>query len=359
MKLKEILLKDIKKRLDEPTEELTPEERRLRLTRSITRTAGAFLILAFAVFAYGSMAWFSSNKNVDAADAGIQSAEGPVALFIGSGSTPDGAHHVSVSKNLTGSKLFPISTLDLSNWYYVSSWTRGYYDTANGWTAESSADAGHGDLSLIANGYTLVTPADADADCAYTYVNAAEGDTAANGKTHVAYLATDYNVYTNRGVMDVYLSPEDPITVTPATSGTRQLEKALRIAVRVEDGSASPLTFIYAPYEEEAGKVGNCASEKKGANYYYVSGTSAITQTTSVLAGDGALSAYQAVAETDGTYSVTGVTSLGTADETDGLHLKIFIWLEGTDQQALTGISDNDTRGITVGLNLVGIENNG
>ena len=56
-------------------------------------------------------------------------------------------------------------------------------------------------------------------------------------------------------------------------------------------------------------------------------------------------------------YVSGNASSLGTCDSTNGLIVDVYIWLEGTDAQAIQGQSSNDKGTLTITINYVGIEN--
>jgi hypothetical protein len=153
-------------------------------------------------------------------------------------------------------------------------------------------------------------------------------------------------LYTNVGTLAVYLDPDDPITVQyGANNPTVKLMNALRVGVMVDD----TLKFVYAPVTES----GNGNSSGSAADTFQAVSSATAVASTAVLTN---LDTYKATAtgDTSAPYSGGSATSLGNAD-TAGLPVKIFVWLEGTDAQAILGESDNDLQGINVSLKYVGV----
>jgi len=173
-----------------------------------------------------------------------------------------------------------------------------------------------------------------------TYDNSLDGD------DKVAYAYSEYMLYTNTGTLAVYLDPTDPITVQYGINNPSvRLMNALRVGVVVDD----TLKFVYAPVTESG--TGN-SSGSTANTFQAVSSATAVSNAT-VLTN---LNTYKATStgDTSAPYSGGSATSLGNAD-TAGLQVKIFVWLEGTDAQAILGESDNDLQGINVSLKYVGV----
>ncbi len=296
------------------------------LTLSILSTACVLVVLTVASTAYITQAWFATNRKVESADTSITSEAATTSLFISAGAGDvDNAYNMGYRMAWPDTaKLFPISSSTCANWWYASEFSPVW----EGNTARAKASA-----------YAAASVSETDGVA--TYNNSLDGD----GK--VAYLVSDYKLYTNTGTLNVFLSPENPITVT-VDSGTKQLEKALRIGIM----AGGDLKFIYAPYAETV--VGNSSAAQTAGTFYAVSSATEIAEAANVVTS---LSSYQAAdsGDTDNPYTA-GTTSLGTATDS-GLAMRVFVWLEGTDGEAIVGQtgSDNDLRGIQIAVNYVGV----
>lgn len=308
---------------------------RKAMTRSIVIMACVLLVLSFSVGAYITGAWYATNREVDGKNFGVYSDEAPTSLFISAGSTVDNAWNVSLSRTLTDCKLYPISTADCSSWYYASGWSRGSFAEGTGWTS----DAVNGAKKVYASSFTAASASITDGVA--TYTNTAEGNT-----SKVAYMMDEYMIYTNQDSLAVYFDPAAPIAISYADNGVN-LEKAIRVGIAV----GNTLKFVYAPVAETG--YGNCIGITSSGNFYAVTGASSVAAQSGVLTD---LSAYTAGGSSSDGYTA-GTTSLGTAT-TSGLNVKVFVWLEGTDADAVIGSSDNITDALTVSVNLVGVEIN-
>ena len=340
------------------------KSKRRALVLPIIAGVAAIAVIGGAITAYVTNAWYARNRAVDSLDSGIDTDEAPVSLFISdTGNTIDKAWNVSLSTALGTAQapaaLYPISTTDCTNWYYASAWSRGIFTNNTGWTAGTSADI----KQPYATGFTPATVTVAAGTKLGRYDNHLDG----NNK--VAYVKDEFRVYTNDETLDIYFNPVDPIVITESTANTAQnLISALRIAVLAND----QLKFIYAPVAEPNDAHGNCLGVTTNGAYYGVhaegNADPAVQSLSGVLSGTAstALTNYlSSTVATDGTYSaVTGHTSLGSADDTTGLKITVYVWLEGTDANAKTTVSDaiGNSGTLSVLLNLVGVEppaNNG
>jgi len=302
---------------------------RKRITLMIIECAVVLTALSAAVFAwFNSAAWYANNKEVEGSDNSIQSEVATTSLFISAGSTVDNAWNMALEKTWgADGKLYPISTRDCSTWWYVSEFGLVWNNAHTAATAQ-------------ATDYTSVTTASGITETSgvATYTNSLEQ------ATKVAYLMSEYMLYTNNGTLDVYLDPTAPITVEyGAAQGSRNLLGALRVAIVAGTGN-SAVTILYAPVAESG--TGNSAGATADTFYAVASANSVSTITMSTIA------TYQA-GGTDPNFTA-GTTSLGAAT-TSGLPVKVYVWLEGTDAQAMLGVSDDDTVGINVNVKYVGV----
>ena len=130
--------------------------------------------------------------------------------------------------------------------------------------------------------------------------------------------------------------------------GSRDMMSAVRVGVEV----GGTLKFIYAPYAESG--TGNSSGGAISADTFYaVDSATSVATLNSVVTS---LSQYQALAtgDSDSPYEAGSATSLGVAVPS-GLQVRVYVWIEGTDAQAILGTSDNDEQGLNVTLKYVGI----
>ncbi len=313
------------------------KKQKLMIVMQLVECSIALIIFACGIFAYMTKAWYANNRETSGKNSTVTSAT-TTSLFIERGTTlpTPRNHYTTVSHQWANTAaLYPISTKDCANWWYASKF-------------ENVSD-GNGNTTLQATQYTQLT-AGATASTTVvaedsnvgTYLNALEGSA-----SRVAYLYEDYMLYTTDQDLAVYLHPTNPITVSYQQNNTtaRQLDQALRVAIVVGDGN-STLKLFYAPVTET--ESGNSANAVEG----YSNVKDATTVEAFLMTN---LATYQAAAVQGDPYTFTaGTTSLGTAG-TSGLHVRVYIWLEGTDAQALIGVSDKDIKGINVNVSFVGV----
>lgn len=270
-----------------------------------------FAFAALIALVASTAAWFANNKEVSSSDSSVTSSAPDTNLYI----RLAGAEKAFLSKveksweSAVG--LYPISTADCQKWYYVDSWE-----------LRQTTDAG---TQTVTGTYTPGSYALAAADANGLYTN--------KGTQRRAWFSTAYNLYTSGANLDIYLNPDTPISVT---TGDRKLDQAIRVAL--VDGSGQPL-LIYAPTAEDT--------------FQAVTDANSVANLSNVKVGKVGLSDYWAVVGSEA--YTPGKTKLCTATG-EGVDITVYVWLEGTDAQAVIGSSDSETTGITVSVNFVGVE---
>lgn len=308
---------------------------------------GLFSVVALVVIGVLTLAWFANNKVVSGQNSSVTVETPTPSLFIalGKSATMDYENSVAGSASNGSKGLYPISTVDCKKWYYAKEWVSEVIP---------SDDGGDGIATRpVVSGYGEVQNQD-ETYMAVTYTDSFN-------KLHTAYYKQSFNVYTDRGSLDVYLNPDDPITVSYADSVTTdagkaeadKIRKALRIAI-VDDSTGDILVY-YVP-EAEDGK-GN--SKKSVVNQYQgIKGTTAddIAIIDSYFNSETIKGITAAKSkENDNEYTTqAGSKILGTANST-GLVLDMYVWLEGTDAQALKTITAGIDFPVAVTFSLVGV----
>ena len=317
---------------------------------------GLFSVVALVVIGVLTLAWFANNKVVSGQNSSVTVETPTPSLFIalGKSATMDYKNSVAGSASNGSKGLYPISTVDCKKWYYAKEWVSEVIP---------SDDGGDGIATRpVVSGYGEVQNQDEDEiDMAVTYTDSFN-------KSHTAYYKQSFNVYTDRGSLDVYLNPENPITVSYGDSVTTEkgkaeadkIKQALRIAIVVDSPDPADDIFIYyvpvVVAEDEKGNSKNAAAGK----YQGINGTTAdyITEIPNCYVPE-TISRITAVksTENDNEYKTqTGSLKLGTANST-GLVLDMYVWLEGTDAQALKTITAGIDFPVVVTFSLVGVEN--
>ena len=305
------------------------------------------MFVSLVTLIFGTVAWFTNNKNVSGENAMI-SMEVPVGLYImpSGETTKDFLSNASVS--FSSKKLFPISTVDCADWYYVSKVTNG-----------------------AASKYTKVTFTDNAAKTAGIYLNQFEK------ANKYAYSMAKFVVYTDYGDINVYLDPENPIVVdfgdTKADNDLAHVDESIRVGIVAKgDSDSESLLLVYAP-KAESGK-GNSRGQNTSDVFYAVGGTEISGLQTvgganspyvltigGVASGTNSLNTYTAVAVEDSNaiYQTTANSKKICTATSGGTEVTVYVWMEGTDAQAVIDPVNHQnylSEKISVKVNLAGID---
>lgn len=264
----------------------------LRLAKTTVKLAAVLLVLIPAVVVYLSSAWFARNTEVTGGGASVSVVKPGASLYIAAGSTVPTDNHATTAEISMQGELYPISTSNCTDWWYI---------TGGVGTAETFAKA------------TTQT---------YTY----------NEKTYTAYSVGSYILYTDGESLDVYLGTGG-ITLTTTGAAGKSLSDALRVGVKTEK-----TLLIYAPVQEEGG-------------YKAVTGANTTADAANVYDGN-TISLWQVIQTEDG--YIPPANKLATATS-DGTQVRIYVWLEGTDAQAILSKSDNAS-GLKLSVYFTGVE---
>ena len=140
-----------------------------------------------------------------------------------------------------------------------------------------------------------------------------------------------YILYTDGEPLDVYLGTGG-ITLTTTGAAGKSLSEALRVGIK-----AGNTLLIYAPVREDGG-------------YKAVTGANT---TASATVYDGTNISVWQVTQTEDGYTPPE-NKLATATGT-GTPVQIYVWLEGTDAQAILSKSDNAS-GLKLSVYFTGVE---
>lgn len=301
-------------------------------------------LISIGVIAGATTAWYANNRKVSAANSNITSDTPTASLYIAKGTTkgtpPDYYTSVTASaQETTNNGLYPISTVNCKDWYYVTEWT-----------PQPKADDTSGSLVPMASGYTKVE-SPAENGMAFTYTNA--------GKARVAYYKQPFTIYTDRDKLNVYLAG---LTVTKndgseieGNSREADLQSGLRVAIT---DAADNLLLYYAPNAENG--IGNSMNNNpQPTKYYGIKGTgeTEIQEISTTVYNSTTINDILAQQDTTdpNKYIVTDLTSYGEANTT-GLTLNTYVWLEGTDAETLGHITGGISNPVSVTFTFVGVE---
>ncbi len=264
----------------------------LRLAKTTVKLAAVLLVLIPAVVVYLSSAWFARNTEVTGGGASVSVVKPGASLYITAESTVPTDSHATTAEIKMADDLYPISTNNCTDWWYITGGV-GTAETFEKTTAQT-----------------------------YTY----------NNKQYTAYSVGSYILYTDGDPLDVYLGTGG-ITLTTTSAAGKSLSEALRVGIK-----AGNTLLIYAPVQEDGG-------------YKAVTGANTTADATNVY--DGATISKWQVIQTEDGYTVPA-NKLATATGT-GTQVQIYVWLEGTDAQAILSKSDNAS-GLKLSVYFTGVE---
>lgn len=310
-----------------------------KLKRHLVAAACSALLSAVALGS-ATYAWYVSNTTVDATTSMISAKANSFVLQIAKLS--EGAQYgdnqslVSVSE---GHKISPSSTNDVKNWY-----------TCLGWGQDGKV-------------HSYEKRDDLSADGKYTVDNI----------DHYAYIKSEYILYTitETGLCDVYLNGGEDggaiqVTAEDPTTISNIVPDSMRVGITIQDlNGTTPvgdeeLVLVYAP-KNETGK-GNDAKAIDGWTY--------VKDTTSV-----ALVTYPHIYEENYTWTdnkvvhdyaatkrgenymapTTNATPIVSDVDYDGVIMRVYIWLEGTDEDCVNNSNQDDPSTYNVTLSLAGV----
>ena len=310
-----------------------------RLKRQLIATASGALLSAFALTS-ATYAWYVSNNTVQATTSTISAKANSFVLQIAK--LADGAQHgdnkQSLVANTDGHKISPSSTNDVKSWY-----------TCLGWGQDGKV-------------HSYEKRDDLDADGKYTV------DT-----DHYAYIKSEYILYTitETGLCDVYLNGSEPggaILVTPnGTSTSDVIPDSMRVGITIQNlNGTTPigdeeLVLVYAP-KNETGK-GNDATAIDGWTYVKAATTLApvsyphVYENTYTWTDSNSLQHDYAATKVGDNYMAptANASPLVTDVDYDGVIMRVYIWLEGTDADCVNNSSEDDPSTYNVTLSLAGV----
>lgn len=310
-----------------------------KLKRQLAAAACSALLSAVALSS-ATYAWYVSNNTVDATASTISAKANSFVLQIAKLS--EGAQHgdnqslVAISD---GHKISPSSTNDVKNWY-----------TCLGWGQDGKV-------------YSYEKRDDLDADGKYTV------DT-----DHYAYIKSEYILYTitETGLCDVYLNGGEEngaiqVTADDPTTTSKVVPDSMRVGITIQnlDGTTpvgdEELVLVYAP-KNEPGK-GNDATAING--WTYVKDTTSVApvtyphvyETTYTWTDSNSVVHDYAATKSGENYMAptNNATPIVSNVDYDGVIMRVYIWLEGTDEDCVNNSNQDDPSTYNVTLSLAGV----
>lgn len=308
------------------------------LKKQLVAAATAVVLAAFALSS-ATYAWFVSNSTVKGTASTISAKANSFVLQIAT--KAQGAQHgdnQSLVAMTTGHRISPSSTNDAKTWYICQGWGQD------------------------GNVHSYQKPADLDENGKYTIT-----------EDHYAFIKSEYVLYTitETGFCDVYLDGGEPagaIQVTAnGTPTSTIIPESVRIGITIQDLDGTvpvgdeELVLVYAPYNE-TGK-GNDATAIDGwtyvkdetslavVTYPHVYGTSYTWTDSNSQVHD------YAATKAGENYSAPAANASPIASDVDydGKIMRVYIWLEGTDEQCVNNSNEDDPSTYNVTISLAGV----
>lgn len=320
------------------------------MTESILRRqliiAVLSLLVAFVALFAATYAWFVSNNSVEADTSTISAKTDNFVLQVATLS--DGSQHganQSLVASTVGHKISPSSTNNLKDWYVSLGW--GQDGKVNSYMQADANDAG--EYTKDKTGAYIINPA------------------------RYAFIKSEYIIYTvnQTNYCDVYLANDSStpaVQVTASGSGTSDvIPKSLRVGITIQDLEGTTptgderLAVVYAPYNE-TGK----GNDRNGINgWTYVKDTSSLAPVTYPHV----YGTYYQWTDSSGAIHDFGAEKVGMNYEApssnkepiarnvdyDGVIMRVYIWIEGTDEQCVNNSNQEDPSTYNVTVSLAGV----
>ncbi len=316
-----------------------------KMKMQLMATAASVLISGIALTS-ATYAWYVANNTVEATTTKISATTNGFILQIATAEQgpQHGGEQTSLAASTTGGVISPSSTNDLINWY-----------VCEGWNGEGKVTS-YRKPTFVADGKP--------------------GQYGTDDDPHYAYLKSEYILYTinETGYADVYLDASEGSPITLSANGTPTTDtipKSMRIGITIQnikknaDGTYSDdgkeeLKVVYAPYEE-TGK-GNDAEARDGwtcigngtdgklkpvaVTYPYIYATIYTDQNNQNWVATKVGKNYEVSSGTQKIASSVGY---------DGVKMRVYIWMEGTDADCVNNAAAEDPATYNVNVKLAGI----
>lgn len=316
-----------------------------KMKMQLMATATSVLISGIALTS-ATYAWYVSNHTVEATTTKISATTNGFILQIATAEQgpQHGGEQTSLAASTTGGVISPSSTNDLINWY-----------VCEGWNGEGKVTS-YRKPTFVADGKP--------------------GQYGTDDDPHYAYLKSEYILYTinETGYADVYLDASEGSPITLSANGTPTTDtipKSMRIGITIQnikknaddtysDDGEEELKVVYAPYEE-TGK-GNDAEARDGwtcigngtdgklkpvaVTYPYIYATTYTDQNDQNWVATKVGKNYEVSSGTQKIASSVGY---------DGVKMRVYIWMEGTDADCVNNAAAEDPATYNVNVKLAGI----
>ncbi len=316
-----------------------------KMKMQLMATATSVLISGIALTS-ATYAWYVSNHTVEATTTKISATTNGFILQIATAKQgpQHGGEQTSLAASTTGGVISPSSTNDLINWY-----------VCEGWNDEGKVTS-YRKPTFVADGKP--------------------GQYGTDDDPHYAYLKSEYILYTinETGYADVYLDASEGSPITLSANGTPTTDtipKSMRIGITIQnikknvdnkyiDDGEEELKVVYAPYEE-TGKgndeeardgwtcIGNGTDGKLkpvAVRYPYIYATTYADQNNQ----------NWVATKVGKNYEVSpGTQKIASSVGYDGVKMRVYIWMEGTDADCVNNAAAEDPATYNVNVKLAGI----
>ena len=296
--------------------------------------------VSFVALSSSTYAWYVSNKNVQGTTSSISAQADGAVLQINAGKVADHDGDAATVAMTEGHGISPASSEDMVNWYVPASWTANLAKVSS------------------YNRVTLETDANGDKDGTYKI----------GGTNYYAYAVGTYTIFSvkNTGFADVYFdgaAEGGPIVVTRAgQTGTvsDKVAASMRVGITIND----TLVAVFAPAEPNgAGNDVNYEGSNPSNGWRVVKGGGETSSTTkdaeyTHITGDGSGATGWALCKNaNGIYNDPTSSQIKIASSVDynGVIMKVYVWMEGTDADCLGSIVTGDESLYDVSVRLVGL----
>lgn len=311
-----------------------PHKLKRQLLGAVLSVSVSFLALTASTYA-----WFVSQTSVQGTTSTISAAADGAVLQINAGKVADHDGDAATVAVTDGHGITPASTKDLVNWYVPASWTANLAGVSSYQRVSLSTMGGEKDGTYVLG-----------------------------GKTYYAYALGTYTVFAvkNTGHADVYFDGSvegGPIQVTrtgQTGNVTDQVAASMRVGITIDDRTnGEQLVAVYAPAEPAgAGNDENYEGSDTSNGWRCVKGGGDTSDTTMAapyrhISGSGTW----ALSKVDGIYADPTDAQIKVAESVDynGVIMRVYIWMEGTDADCLGSIVTGDESLYNVTIHLVGL----
>lgn len=313
-----------------------------QLKRELIGAAVSVMVSAVALSS-ATYAWYVTNNTVQATTTTISATTNGFILQIANADqgAQHGGNQMSLAASTVGGRITPSSTNNLKDWYVCQGWnSAGKVTSYTKPTFDTSDGAKPGQYKV--------------------------GDT-----THFAYIQSEYIVYTinQSGYADVYLDGTDGKAITVSidngkTATSTTIPDSMRIALTTQqldtDGKTptgdETLRVVYAPTAVTGSGNDSQAIDGKWT-YINVDKPAEVTyphiHETTYTDQNGK---NWAATKSGEDYTVAeGSEAIATDVAYNGIMLRVYIWMEGTDADCVNNAAAEDEATYSVTLKLAGV----